>query len=213
MKQSKQLLLANRAWAVELTDENADFFSRSVAGQKPEFMWIGCSGSRVSPEQKTQSLPGRMVIHSNIANLVNPEDLNLMSTLQHAVDVLAVPNIIVCGHHGCGGIKATLSGSATGPVKRWLEPAHAALCDHADEVHALPEGEAQVNRLVEVNVRDQLVNLARTDTVQAAFARGQDLTLHGWVYDIRDGLLKPLMEIDRHTALDQVGRPEPVLTV
>jgi carbonic anhydrase len=211
VRQSKQLLLANRAWANELTDENADFFSRQVAGQRPQFLWIGCSGSRVSPEQKTQSLPGRMLIHGNIANLVDPDDLNLMSVLQYAVDVLEVPNIVVCGHHGCGGIKATLAGGTTGPVDRWLDTARASLAGHRDEIDALPEGEARVNRLVEVNVRDQLVNLARTDTVRGAFARGVELTLHGWVYDIRDGLLKPLMEIDRETVLEEVGRPTPVL--
>lgn len=210
MKMSKQLLLANRAWAVELTDENADFFSRQVAGQKPQFLWIGCSDSRVSPEQKTQSLPGLMFIHRNIANLVHDDDLNLLSVLQYAVDVLEVPNIVICGHHGCGGIKAALHGGVSGPVDKWLENARAVCRAHADELDALPES-ARVDRLVEMNVRDQLLHLARTETVRGAFAAGRDLTLHGWVYDIRDGLLKPLMEIDRHTKLDEVGRPEAVL--
>jgi carbonic anhydrase len=210
MRQSKQLLLANRAWAAELTDEKADFFSRRP-GQRPQFLWIGCSGSRVGPEQKTQSLPGRMVIHSNIANLVDAGDLGLMSVLHYAVEVLAVPNIVVCGHHGCGGIKTVLSGGSSGPVDRWLEPARASLAAHRDEIDGLPDGEPRVNRLVEVNVRDQLLNLAQTETVRAAFARGADLTLHGWVYDVRDGQLKPLMEIDRTTKLDEIGRPEPVL--
>jgi len=211
MKESKQLLLANKAWATELTDDDPDFFLRHVAGQKPQFLWIGCSDSRVSPEQKTQSLPGRMFIHRNIANLVNPDDLNLMSVLQYAVDVLEVPNIIVCGHYACGGIKATLDGGVTGPVDRWLESARHVLDDHRAEIEAQPEGEARVNRLVEVNVRDQLVKLARTDTVQGAFAAGRNLTLHGWVYDIRDGLLKPLMKINRTTDLNDIGRPERVL--
>jgi carbonic anhydrase len=152
-----------------------------------------------------------MFIHRNIANLVNPEDLNLMSVIQFAVDVLEVPNIVLCGHHGCGGIKATLDGGATGPVDRWLDTARAVRHAHADEIEALPEGEARVNRFVEVNVRDQLLNLARTATVQGAFARGRELVLHGWVYDIRDGLLKPLMEIDRGTTLDEIGRPDRVL--
>lgn len=210
MKMSKQLLLANRAWAVELTDENADFFSRQVAGQKPQFLWIGCSDSRVSPEQKTQSLPGLMFIHRNIANLVHDDDLNLLSVLQYAVDVLEVPNIVICGHHGCGGIKAALHGGVSGPVDRWLENAREVCRAHADELDALPEA-ARVDRLVEMNVRDQLLRLARTETVRGAFTADRDLTLHGWVYDIRDGLLKPLMEIDRHTKLDEVGRPEAVL--
>ena len=211
MREEVQLLLSNRAWASELLDEDPEFFKRQAAGQKPEFLWIGCSDSRVAPEQKTQSLPGRMFLHRNIANLVREDDLNLMSVLQYGVDVLGVANIVVCGHHGCGGIKATLDGGTTGPVDRWLDAAREVLADHRDEIDAQPAGEAQVNRLVECNVRDQLVKLARTETVQAAFARQADLTLHGWVYDIRDGLLRTLMRIDRETDLDTVGRPEKVL--
>lgn len=210
MKLSKQLLLANRAWAAELTDENADFFLRQVAGQRPKFLWIGCSDSRVSPEQKTQSLPGLMFIHRNIANLVHADDLNLLSVLQYAVDVLEVPNIVICGHHGCGGIKAALAGGVTGPVDKWLDNAREVKRAHADELEALPDAQ-RVDRLVEMNVRDQLINLANTETVRTAFGSGKELTLHGWVYDIRDGLLKPLMEIDHHTNLAEIGRPEPVL--
>ena len=211
MKEETQLLLANRAWASELLDEDPEFFRRQAAGQKPEFLWIGCSDSRVAPEQKTQSLPGRMFIHRNIANLVRADDLNLMSALQYGVDVLGVANIVVCGHYGCGGVKATLDGGTSGAVDRWLDAARAVLADHREEIDAQEEGEAQVNRLVECNVRDQLVNLARLDTVRGAFARGQDLTLHGWVYDIRDGLLRPLMRIDADTELEEVGQPEKVL--
>lgn len=211
MKESKQLLLANQAWANELTDENPDFFARQAAGQKPKFLWIGCSDSRVAPEQMTQSQPGGLFIHRNIANLVNADDLNLMSVLQYAVDVLQVPNIVVCGHYACGGIKAALAGGVTGPVDRWLANARAVLADHRGEIDAQPNDEAKVNRLVEVNVRDQLLHLARTDTVANAFAAGANLTLHGWVYDIRDGRLKPLTKINRTTDLDDIGRPERVL--
>ncbi len=207
MKMSKQLLLANRAWSEELTDEDADFFSRQT---RPQFLWIGCSDSRISPEQKTQSLPGLMFLHNNIANLVHHDDLNLLSVLQYAVDELEVPNIVICGHHGCRGIHAVVEGGVTGPVDTWLENAREVAQAHADELEAVPAA-ARIDRLVEMNVRDQLIHLARTDTVQAAFASGRELTLHGWVYDIRDGLLKPLMEIDRDTKLDEVGRPETVL--
>jgi carbonic anhydrase len=210
MRESKQLLLANKAWANELTDENPEFFTRQVAGQKPQFLWIGCSDSRVSPEQKTQSLPGRMYIHRNIGNLVHDDDLNLLSVLQYAVDVLQVPNIVICGHHGCTGIHDALHGGVTGALDTWLENARDVARDHADELDTLPEAQ-RVDRLVEMNVRDQLLHLARIDTIRNAFAAGRDLTLHGWVYDIRDGLLKPLMEIDRHTKLDEVGRPATVL--
>ena len=211
MKSYKQLLLANRAWAIELLDERPDFFERQTMGQKPEFLWIGCSDSRVSPEQMTMMPPGGMFLHRNIANLVNTQDLNLMSVLQYAVAVLGVRHIIVCGHYGCGGIKATLDGGTVGPVDKWLDTARSVAHAHADEIAEQPAGEARVNRLVELNVRDQLINLARTDTVQQAFAAGQELWLHGWAYDIRDGHIKPMMEIDRDTVLDDVPRPDKVL--
>lgn len=211
MRDYKQLLLANKAWATELVEQRADFFSRQTVGQKPEFLWIGCSDSRVSPEQMTMTPPGGMFIHRNVANLVNEDDLNLMSVLQYAVDVLGVRHIIVCGHHGCGGVAAALKGGTQGPVHEWLATARAVRDAHVDDIAAQGSEEAKVNRLVEVNVRDQLVRLARTPTVRDAFARGQELWLHGWVYDMRDGLLKPLMEIDSQTTLDEVGRPERVL--
>lgn len=211
MKESKQVLLANRAWAAELTDENPDYFAQMAHGQKPQFLWIGCSDSRVAPEVMTQTQPGGMFIHRNIANQVNPADLNLMSVIQYAVDVLEVPNIIVCGHYACGGIKAALTGGTSGPVDEWLGHARQVLCDHRHEIDAQPDEEAKVNRLVEVNVRDQLVHLAQNETVKAAFAANRNLTLHGWVYDIRDGLLKPLMKINRTTDLSDLGQPERVL--
>jgi carbonic anhydrase len=211
MKDSRQLLLANKAWSTELIEEDPDFFQRQTVGQKPKFLWIGCSDSRVGPEQMTQSHPGQMFIHRNVANLVDPADMNLMSVLQFAVDVLEVPNILVVGHHGCGGIKATLSGGVTGPVDTWLNGARAVLADHREEIDAQPTEEAKVNRLVEVNVRDQLLRLAHTDTVQGAFARDQKLILHGWVYDIRDGLLKELLTIERDTDLAAIERPNKVL--
>lgn len=210
MKDHKQLLLANRAWATEILEEDSEFFLRQTSGQRPRFLWIGCSDSRVSPEQMTDMQPGGMFIHRNIANLVHDDDLNLLSVLQYAVDVLEVPNIVICGHHGCTGVTGALAGGVSGPVDAWLENAREVARSHADELERLPE-ESRVDRLVEMNVRDQLIHLARTETVRGAFAAGRDLTLHGWVYDIRDGLLKPLMEIDRNTRLDEVGRPEPVL--
>lgn len=211
MRESKQLLLANKAWAAELVEENPEYFAQMALGQKPQFLWIGCSDSRVAPEVMTQTQPGGMFIHRNIANQVNPADLNLMSVIQYAVDVLEVPNIIVCGHYACGGIVAALSGGTTGPVDRWLGHARQVLDDHREEVEAQPDGEARVNRLVEVNVRDQLLHLAGVDTVQRAFAAGRNLTLHGWIYDIRDGLLKPLLKVNRTTDLSDLAQPDRVL--
>jgi carbonic anhydrase len=211
MRKYKQLLLANKAWSFELRDEDPEFFTRQVAGQKPEFLWIGCSDSRVSPEQMTMTPPGGMFIHRNIANLVNEDDLNLIAVLQYAVEVLEVKHIIVCGHHGCGGIKAALAGGTTGPVDAWLATARAVRDAHAEEIAGVTDEDAQVNRFVELNVRDQLVRLAGTDIVQSRWAAGKPLALHGWVYDLRDGLIKPLMELDADTLLEEVQAPERVL--
>ncbi|MBY0304502.1 MAG: carbonic anhydrase [Sphingomonas sp.] len=211
MRHYKQLLLANKAWAKELTDENPEFFKRQIAGQKPDFLWIGCSDSRVSPEQMTMTPPGGMFIHRNVANLVNEDDLNLMSVLQYATDVLQVRHIMVCGHYGCGGLQATLAGGTSGAVDSWLTNARAVLHAHEHEVTSQLDDETRVNRLVEVNVRDQLIKLARTKLIQAAWARKQEVFLHGWVYDIRDGHIKPLLEIDTSTPLDAIGQPDKVL--
>lgn len=211
MKSYKQLLLANKAWSMELKDENPDFFKRQLNGQMPDFLWIGCSDSRVNPEQMTMTPPGGMFIHRNIANLVNEEDMNLMSVLQYAVAVLQVKHVIICGHYGCGGIMAAYDGQVDGPVDAWLENARAVRENHSAEIYNAGDRDAQVNRFVEVNVRDQLVKLAQTKTVQAAFAAGQPLALHGWVYDLRDGLIKPLMEIDARTRIETIGQPDRVL--
>jgi carbonic anhydrase len=211
MRAYRQLLLANKAWAYELKDEHPEFFSRQVIGQQPEFLWIGCSDSRVSPEQMTMTPPGGMFIHRNIANLVHDDDLNLLSVLQYAVGVLRVKHVIICGHHGCGGIQAAMTGGTTGPVDTWLANARGVLADHAAEISAAGDKDAQVNRFVEVNVRDQLIRLAHSDIIQEAFAAQQSLKLHGWVYDIRDGLIKPVLEIDATTNLSDVGAPQKVL--
>ena len=211
MKDYRQLLLANKAWAEELTDERSDFFTRQAAGQKPSFLWIGCSDSRVSPEQMTMTQPGGMFIHRNVANLVDESDLNLMAVLQFAVDVLEVKHIILCGHYGCGGIKAALDGGNTGAIDRWLAGVRAVHAAHAEEIDPLPSAEAKINRLVEVNVRDQAVKLAQTPTVRGAFARGQELYIHGWAYDLRDGHILTLLEIDAETVPEDVARPDRVL--
>lgn len=211
MQEVDQLLLSNRAWAAEMLHENPEFFNRNINWQRPVFLWIGCSDSRVAPDQMTQSVPGGLFVHRNIANLVYPDDRNLMAVLDYAVNVLDVPHIVICGHYGCGGIQAALDGAPDGAIANWLEHARQVRDDHQAELAALPEGEQRVNRLVEINVRDQLLHLAGTPAVQAAFAAGKPLLLHGWVYDLRDGHIKPLVRIDRNTVLDEVPRPERVL--
>jgi carbonic anhydrase len=212
MHEVTQLMLHNRAWAAEQLVEDPDFFSRHVADQKPVFLWIGCSDSRVAPDQFTQALPGGLFIHRNIANLVQPEDGNLMAVIDFAIGVLMIDRIVVCGHYGCGGIKAALAGTpTTGPLGEWLGHARDVYRDHEEEVNAQPDEDSRTNRLVECNVRDQLLHVAGTAPVKAAWAAGRDLQLHGWVYDIRDGLLKSLLDIDRNTVLAGVGAPQRVL--
>ncbi len=206
-----RLLANNRTWAERITTEHPGFFEKLAKQQAPEVLWIGCSDSRVAPDQMTQAQPGGMYIHRNVGNLVQFDDLNLQAVIQYAVEELEVPNIVLCGHHGCAGIRAAVSDEAAGgAMGRWLENVREVRRAHADELEALPEAQ-RVDRLVEMNVRDQLLHLAATETVKAAFAAGRELTLHGMVYDIRDGLLKPLLEIDRTTRIDEVGRPETVL--
>jgi len=211
MRDYRRLIVSNRAWAAELKEENEDFFSRQTGGQKPDFLWIGCSDSRVGPETMTMSPPGSMFIHRNVANLVDENDMNLMSVLQYAVTVLKVKHIILCGHYACGGVKAALHGGVTGPVHQWLANARQVRQDHAAEIDAAPDDESRVNRLVELNVRDQLIKLAQTSIVREAFAKGQNLHLHGWVYDIRDGLIKPLMDIDSDAKTEEAEIPAGVL--
>lgn len=210
MNDHKLLLLANKAWAEQLRDERPDYFARQAKEQKPNFLWIGCSDSRVAPDQITNSPPGVMSIHRNVANLVYDEDRNMMAVLQTALEQTKVSNIILCGHYGCGGVEQGWKRTGTGAVGEWVASVHDVYAEHREEVDALPEGQ-RLNRMVELNVRDQLVRLARLPLVQAAFGRGQPLILHGWVYDLRDGVLKPLMTIDADTQLDTVERPEPVL--
>ena len=211
MKEVDQLLLSNRAWAAEMLAENPEFFNRNINWQRPVFLWIGCSDSRVAPDQMTQAAPGGLFVHRNIANLVYPDDANLMAVLHYAVNVLEVEHVVVCGHHGCGGIQAALDGGADSPINEWLAHARQVLDDHRAEIDAMPTREEKVNRLVEVNVRDQLLHLAQTGPIQAAFASDRPITLHGWVYDLRDGHIKPLMRITRDTVLNEVPRPERVL--
>ena len=212
MHEVKQLMLHNRAWAAEQIAEDPDFFTRHVADQKPVFLWIGCSDSRVAPDQFTQALPGGLFIHRNIANLVQPDDANLMAVIDFAIGTLQIDRIVVCGHYGCGGIKAALAGQPShGPLGDWLAHARKVHDDHAAEIDGLPDAEARTNRFVELNVRDQLLHVADTPPVRAAWAAGRDLRLHGWVYDIRDGLLQSLLEVDSTMPLDTVGTPGRVL--
>ena len=211
MKTIRELLLSNMAWSREMRERKPDYFSCQTAGQKPEVLWIGCSDSRVSPEQITQTRPGELFIHRNIANIVHPNDENFLAVLQFAVEVLEVPHIVLCGHYGCGGIEATLKGDTRGPIDNWLGGARDVQEAHRRELEELEDFDQRLNRMVELNVRDQLVRLGQLETVRRAFGRG--LTLHGWVYDLRDGLLSELYEIASREELDDLMLPDNVISI
>ena len=210
MKQYDRILLANKAWAKEKIEEDPGFFTKRAKGQKPGFLWIGCADSRVPPSQIIQAEPGELFIHRNIANVIMQDDVNMLSVVQYSVDVLEVEDVIVCGHYGCGGVMAALKGGVDGPIDTWLEQIRSVYAAHKDEIDALDNEEDRVNRLIEFNVKDQLIELARTDTIQNAWSAGKRPALHGWVYDMKDGVIKRVLELDHTTdlnSIDEVNSP------
>jgi carbonic anhydrase len=186
------LLEGNRKWAEKITAEQPDFFSQLARQQKPEFLWIGCADSRVPANEIMGLLPGEVFVHRNVANLVVHTDLNCLSVVQFAVDVLKVKHIIVTGHYGCGGVAAALSNQKLGLIDNWLRNVQDVLKIYRRYFDALPDEATRLNRLCEVNVMAQVLNLAETTIVQNAWERGQDLSLHGWIYGLEDGILKDL---------------------
>jgi carbonic anhydrase len=191
MQRPDNLLANNRAWAARVTAEKPDFFRLLSAQQSPDFLWIGCSDSRVPANEIVGLMPGELFVHRNVANVVVHSDLNCLSVLQFAVDVLQVEHVIVCGHYGCGGVRAAHEGARHGLIDNWLRHVTDVEQKHAAEIASLPEAE-RVNRLCELNVVEQVVNVCETTIVQDAWDRGQELTVHGLVYDLRDGLLRDL---------------------
>jgi carbonic anhydrase len=195
MQRYEELLKANKIWAEQKVKEDPEFFERLVNIQQPDFLWIGCSDSRVPPDEITQTQPGEIFIHRNVANLVIHTDMNLLSVLQYAVEVLEVKHIVVCGHYGCGGIKAAMSRTSFGLINKWLRQIKDTYRIYETELQALPTQEMRVDRLVELNVMEQLNNLAETSIVQTAWAKRKGPDLHGWVYDLHNGIIKTLLEI------------------
>ena len=187
-----QLFANNRAWAAEMTRQDPEFFSRLSHQQAPEYLWIGCSDSRVPANQITGLPPGEMFVHRNVANVVVHTDLNCLSVMQYAVDVLKVRHVIVCGHYGCGGVQAALEGASFGLIDNWLRHVQDVAEKHAEALARCGDAEARLRRLCELNVREQVTNVCRTTVVQAAWERGQELSVHGWVYALEDGLLRDL---------------------
>jgi carbonic anhydrase len=202
MNRLERLLLENKAWAKERVAEDPLFFERLVNVQNPEFLWIGCSDSRVPPNEITQTRPGEIFIHRNIANMVIHTDSNMLSVLQYAVEVLKIKHVIVCGHYGCGGVKAALSRHSYGIIDEWLLHIKDVYRFHQAEVDAATTEEERINRLIECNIKEQVMNLARTAIVQGAWKADESPTLHGWVYDLHNGIINPLIEILPNQSLD-----------
>jgi carbonic anhydrase len=190
----EKLLHDNKQWAERKVKQDPQYFERLVNVQTPNFLWIGCSDSRVPPNEITQTAPGDVFIHRNVANLVVHTDMNLLSVLQYAVEVLHIKHIIVCGHYGCGGVKAAMSNNHHGIIDNWLRNIKDVYRLHKEQLDALPETE-RLNELIRLNVREQSSNLAKTNIVQESWARGSEISIHGWVYDLHDGIIDPVCEI------------------
>jgi len=188
----KELLDRNKDWAAKVNAEDPTFFERLSRIQAPKYLWIGCSDSRVPANQITGLMPGEVFVHRNIANVVVHTDLNCLSTLQFAVDVLKVENILVVGHYGCGGVHAALTGARLGLVDNWLRHVGDVAYKHAELLAGIPDEARRHARLCELNVVEQVVNLCHTTIIRDAWARGQKVSVHGWVYSLRNGLVSEL---------------------
>lgn len=204
MRAYEKLLLENKAWAREKMEDDDQYFERLAHLQTPEFLWIGCSDSRVPANEITGTKPGEIFVHRNIANMVVNTDLNLLSVLQYAVEVLKVKHIIVCGHYGCGGVKAAMTNHHYGIINKWLRNIKDVYRFHREEVDEIKTEEARLNRMVELNVQEQVMNLAKTSIVQKAWKNDQLPHIHGWVYDLHDGIIKPVFEMLAGTHIDPI---------
>ena len=186
------LLQKNREWSREVSRRDPGFFSTLSRQQAPEYLWIGCSDSRVPANEICGLLPGEIFVHRNVANIVVHSDLNCLSVMQYAVDVLKVKHILVVGHYGCGGVRAALGTQKLGLIDNWLRHVQDVASKYTDHLSCLPDESARIDRLCELNVIDQVLNAAATTIVQNAWERGQELAVHGWVYGLKDGLVRHL---------------------
>lgn len=206
MDKIKTLILENKAWAQSRRDNDPEYFTKMARDQNPQFLWIGCADSRVPPSEITNTDPGEMFVHRNIANLVVHTDINLLSVLQYAVEVLKIPHIIVCGHYNCGGVRAAITGQSYGLIDNWVRHIKDTFFQHKEEIQSI-EGELnKVNRLVELNVIEQVHNVARTAIIQKAWKERQYPYVHGWVYDLDTGLLKQTAMVGPQDEMDKVYR-------
>ncbi|MHB1391047.1 MAG: carbonate dehydratase [Thermoleophilia bacterium] len=192
MKALPLLFANNRRWASQISASDPTFFSTLARQQNPEFLWIGCADSRVPANEIIGLLPGELFVHRNVANLVIHTDMNCLSVLQYAVDILKIKHVIVCGHYGCGGVRAAMEDQPHGLIDNWLRHIRDLSQRRAAELSPLATAEERISRLCELNVIEQVKNVGNTTIVQDAWQRGQTLTVHGWIYDIADGLLKDM---------------------
>jgi len=192
MRTLDKLFENNRAWAESITARDPEFFSKLARQQSPEFLWIGCSDSRVPANEIVGLLPGELFVHRNVANVLVHTDLNCLSVIQFAVEVLKVKHIIVCGHYGCGGVKAAFLPGELGLIDNWLRHIQDVAAKHGALLSSIPDEQQQLDKLCELNVIEQVSNVCRTTIVQDAWRRGADLAVHGWIYRISDGLLHDL---------------------
>ncbi|MFM1772116.1 MAG: hypothetical protein RLZZ71_1258 [Bacteroidota bacterium] len=201
-----KLLLENKAWAQERLEENPDYFKKLAAIQTPEYLWIGCSDSRVPANEVTGTAPGEIFVHRNIANMVVHTDINLLSVLTYAVDVLEVKHVIVCGHYGCGGVKAAMGNDYLPLINNWLRNIKDVYKSNRAELNAIEDKEQQFDRLVELNVLEQVHHLAETNIVQGAWKKRDMPLIHGWVYGLNNGIIKPLITIGPDSEMDPLYR-------
>jgi len=192
MKVLKHLFENNRKWALNRVESDPDFFNRLVLQQTPQYLWIGCSDSRVPANEIVGLLPGELFVHRNVANLVVENDLNCLSAIQFAVDILKVRHIIVCGHYGCGGVKAVLDNIKIGLTDNWLQNLKLIKDQYINDINSEKGVNTRFNKFCELNVVEQVFNVCETETVKSAWKRNQNLSIHGWIYDIKDGLLQDL---------------------
>ena len=204
MESFEHLLLQNKAWAKERISIDKEYFHRLSRIQTPEFLWIGCSDSRVPANEITNTEPGEVFVHRNVANLVIHTDLNMLSVLQYAVEVLQVKNVIVCGHYGCGGVKAAMTNKDYGLINKWLRNIKDVYRLHEYELDSISDEEERVNRLIEYNVKEQALNLAKTTIIQRAWKLYNRPNIHGWVYGLNDGVLKNLFLMKPNSQLHPI---------
>jgi carbonic anhydrase len=205
MNSYEKLLAANNIWAHKMVKNDPEYFERLSHLQTPEFLWIGCSDSRVPANEITGTQPGEIFVHRNIANMVIHTDVNLLSVLEYAVSHLKVKHVIICGHYGCGGIKAAMTKHDFKQVlNMWLRNIKDVYRLHRDELDAISDEEKRTDRLTELNVREQVLHLAKTSIIQRAWKNDQRPQLHGWVYGLKDGLIKPVFEMNHDAHIDSL---------